>query len=737
MSNFFKMLNLLRRNYPLSLVGGLCLTGLCFSAEKISEALYRPQAGESRFSSVDDVEKPLYGNGVMLFDQSNNVVKKIDRFAYEPSNTAPFSGYEPTEEPQKLRLRNPADAFLRNTQMTTVPLLPETTFTKENYPARLVSSVHQKNETSLYEVQAAQLQQSENVRNAAMINLPDYPVPITSPEPKEVQFVTANAPNVAPVPVQTQLIAANVPTLAPEPTQVIQSAQIIQSVQLPQTAQLPQSQLATTNTLQNHVEQGTQSSIWNTAVQIDALPKSQNESVSYARIENAAEQIAGNGQQDGNVVRVALHSGGSSSEEISADTSELYVTQEQLNRMFAEYRAEQQGIFGRKGRFTFTPYGFINVSTSYETERTVNGDYALYSRSPDRDGGGHSGFHVDPKTSRLGLKIGGPDLPWCGRCVQTSALFEVDFQGNVNGTRNRPGLLFRRGFVDFTYGKTKLLIGQDWEVLSPLVPQSLNYVPGSCAGNLGYRRAQIRLEKTRDWNQDFSTIWQFAICDNVTDALNGVNAANGGWPMFQGRLAASFWKNPHADCLPVTLGISGHVGELRHDYVEYGGVNNVKHESWSANIDLQIPVTERLQLSGEIYTGVNLSSTLGGIMQGVDFFSPGSNQLNPRSVKASGGWGNINYKWTKKLHFNTGFTIEDVPDVIASTPQGNGLYLARTRNQILFLNSVYHWTDYFMTGLEVSQWKTDWHEYDSNTGTLTQLKPGETTRIDFLVKYSF
>lgn len=413
-----------------------------------------------------------------------------------------------------------------------------------------------------------------------------------------------------------------------------------------------------------------------------------------------------------------------------------YVTREEL----AYILSNQQQVFGKsepKKRFTFTPYGYINVSTSYESERTVNGDYALYSRSPDLDGGGHSGFHVDPKSSRLGLKIAGPDFAWNGRCFKTNALFEFDFQGNLNSTRNRPGFLFRRGYVDFTDKDTRFLIGQEWEVISPLVPQSLNYVPGSCAGNLGYRRAQIRLEKTRNWSCDFNTIWQLAVCDNIPDSLEsaGVNTANGGWPMIQARFGASL-KTFGAHAPPLSVGISGHIGELRYDYPA-SGIYRERHESWSANLDIQVPIMENLHVSGEIYTGTNLSSVLGGIMQGVNFYSPGSTVFNPRSAKASGGWINIHYELTKKLHFNLGYSIEDMPDVYASAPIGENRYSGRSRNQVLFLNGIYNWTDYFMTGLEVSQWKTDWREFDANTGTAKSLEPGETTRVEFLVRYSF
>jgi len=417
-----------------------------------------------------------------------------------------------------------------------------------------------------------------------------------------------------------------------------------------------------------------------------------------------------------------------------------YVTHDELNDILRR----QQPLDGfRKGKYTFIPYGYINVSTCYESERTRNGDYALYSLSPDLDGGGHSGFHVDPKSSRLGLKINGPDLTWYCRNIKTSALFEVDFQGNINATRNRPGLMLRRAFVDFTDNDTRLLIGQDWEVISPLVPQSLNYVPGSCAGNLGYRRAQIRLERTRKWNPDFSSIWQFAVCDNVPDDFmpeSGITKANSGWPMLQGRVAGSFGRNPHADCLPFTVGVSGHVGEMTNNYA-LPGVNNMtkyRHETWSANIDLEVPVTKRWKLSGEMYTGTNLASSLGGIMQGIDFYTPGVSGLAPRSAKAVGGWGNINFKMTKKFQLNAGYCVEDMDDILASSLNTSSwIGNARDRNQIIFLNGIYNWTDNFMTGLEVSQWETDWHSYNNATGTITKLEPGQTTRIDFLVRYTF
>ena len=440
---------------------------------------------------------------------------------------------------------------------------------------------------------------------------------------------------------------------------------------------------------------------------------------------------------------IAMHWPEIETAKTSIDTGkqhEQYVTQEQFDDFISSYQLSQNNVWGRQGAFTITPYGYINVSTSYESERTVMGDFALYSRSPDLDGGGHSGFHIDPKSSRLGLKIDGPALPvWC-HCVKTSALFEIDFQGaNFAGTRNRGAVMMRRAFVDFIRDDTRLLIGQEWDVVSPLVPQSLNYVPGSYTGNVGYRRAQIRLERTRKWNSDFSTKWQVAVCDNVpNDYLtdSNVNIANSGWPMIQGRIATTFGHNPLADCQPYTVGISGHIGEMTHDYMNHN-IDHRRHESWSANLDVDVPVTNRLRLTTEIYTGTNLSPLLAGIGQGVDLFSPGSADFNPRSAEAYGGWANLNFKVTKKFEVNSGYCVERMTDMIGSTSIGNNQYSARDKNQVLYLNGIYHWTDDFLTGLEMSRWRTDWHIYNAQTNVIRGIEPGETTRIDFLMRYSF
>ncbi|MDR1494170.1 MAG: hypothetical protein LBT05_15825 [Planctomycetaceae bacterium] len=416
-----------------------------------------------------------------------------------------------------------------------------------------------------------------------------------------------------------------------------------------------------------------------------------------------------------------------------------YITRETLDEILKENRLFPQQSNWRKGAFTITPYGYINVSSSYETSRTANGDFALYSLSPDLDGGGHSGFHVDPKSSRIGVKIDGPSRNWYCQPVKTSALFEVDFQNYSYGSpRNRGALMLRRAFIDFKRDDVRLLIGQEWEVVSPLAPESINYVPGSYTGNLGYRRAQIRLERERQWDSDVSTIWQIAVCDNVPiDYLTSAyGKANSGWPLFQGRYAVTFGRNPYADCQQYTVGLSGMLGEQTYDYGS-PGLNKRRHEIWAANLDLTIPLTKRFRFTSEFYTGTNVSSSLAAIGQGIDLFTPGVSKLDPRTADVTGGWLNLNFKATQKFQMNAGYCFEKMDDILGTALIGNDTYSARDKNQMLFMNGIYNWTDNFLTGLEASQWRTDWHTYDLATQKIADLKPGKTTRIEFLVRYAF
>ncbi len=398
-----------------------------------------------------------------------------------------------------------------------------------------------------------------------------------------------------------------------------------------------------------------------------------------------------------------------------------FVTREEFEEL-----AQREGW--RKGDFRFTPYGYFSVSTIFESARTKGTDYACYVLPPESQG--EPAFTVDPKSSRLGMKVEGPKFHYWPEATLTG-LVEVDFQGQYV-IKNKPGLLFRRGFIEIGDDYTSFKFGQDWEVIAPLVPKMLNWAAGAAVGNLGYRRGMFEIDRNVELSPTFGYEWQFGLCANLTNDFNTVSSVSpdpSGWPVFEGRIAGVFGYRDGPCAMPITLGAFGHIGEQMFDFTVGGTTyDDVPERTWSFGCDLDLPITQRLTLQGEFFTGENLSTFFGGIFQGVDL-------LTRESIRSTGGWAAFNYECSKRWKFNVGFLIDDPHngDVHMTSPSGTSILY----NHAYFANCLYFWNDAFFTGLEVSQWKTHWQTYDTGTGDTRRLDPGNSTRFEFVARYLF
>ncbi|MDR2754103.1 MAG: hypothetical protein LBC20_00210 [Planctomycetaceae bacterium] len=407
----------------------------------------------------------------------------------------------------------------------------------------------------------------------------------------------------------------------------------------------------------------------------------------------------------------------------------IYLTKTEFESFLQHYQTEHASKSGsgkslawKKGLFTITPYGYINLSASYETERTTTGDYAVFANSPDLDD--DSGFNIDPKSTRMGLKMESVGIPgWSGS--KSEGVIEFDFQGAFQ-SRNRGSLLLRKAYVSVSDGQTKFLAGQDWEIISPLYPKTLNYTAGACVGNVGYRRAMLRVDHRFDFCNSSNFVTQFGITDHVFRDNTAVSPATSSWPVIQGRLAYSFGNGYFEHGKPITLGVSSHIGEQRFTFVE----NNRKNlPTWSFNVDVDIPLTQRLGFQMEYFLGENLATIEGGILQGVD-------AQRRNTIRAQGGWAAFTYQATKKLQTNFCYMIDDPfnNDVVSGNAGNN---LSRNYSHCLFINALYNWSDALMTGFEVDFWRTHWQRYNTDTQTVTPLTPGTPIRYELTVRYTF
>lgn len=333
-------------------------------------------------------------------------------------------------------------------------------------------------------------------------------------------------------------------------------------------------------------------------------------------------------------------------------------------------------------------YGYLKVDAIYNTARMNTGNYAIFVKPDDPDGK-EDEFHLTANQTRFGLNLVGPDL-WGG---ESSGKIEVDFYGG--GDENKARLRMRHAYGQVYWPEYDLafLAGQTWDVISPLWPNTVNFLPGFGAGNLGFRRPQLRLTKGFDVTDDSRLEFQTALTRTIGETIRGVDTgSDSGFPTVQSRLGYAF---PLLTDRPTVIGVSGHFGQEKY---ATGGNDDI-YDSWSINMDFRLPLFEKIALLAEIWHGENLGDYLGGVVQGVN------TQLG-ESIPASGGWASLALGPWNDFSFNLGALIDD-PRESKIAPLG------RTRNQMLFGNVMYELAQNLTWGLELSYWETHYKDIDN------------------------
>ena len=90
------------------------------------------------------------------------------------------------------------------------------------------------------------------------------------------------------------------------------------------------------------------------------------------------------------------------------------------------------------------------------------------------------------------------------------------------------------------------------------------------------------------------------------------------------------------------------------------------------------------------------------------------------------------YRWTPKFRNHFGFGVDD--------PNENDSLFGRSYNQFMYLNGILDINDQLTTGLEITYWKTLYHEERAGLIPVDQLmptEPGKAVTIDWMVQYAF
>ncbi len=333
-------------------------------------------------------------------------------------------------------------------------------------------------------------------------------------------------------------------------------------------------------------------------------------------------------------------------------------------------------------------YGFLRLDSLMDSGLMNNAQIPFWVQSPSNTNKRRTGnqqLTIHPRLSRLGINFTAPpNLLWDW---QVTGKFEVDWLVHVSDvaeSRQLPRV--RLFYLQLQRGDYALRLGQDWDIIAPLNPSPDDHAVLWNAGNLGDRRAQVRLTYAPK-NKPFS--WTLGL--GLTGALdskdldkNGVrDGEDSGLPNVQLRLA---WKSRQ-----VSLGLWGHYAWER---TTNPVGNQRRFFSHSLGLDWQWYLGPRWDLRGEAWIGRNLSDFRGGIAQGV-------NTTTGSEIHSKGGWLEIGYQVSPKHRMAIGYALDDPNN--AHVPSGG-----RTKNEVWYLHNRWQLANNVAFVVNYLFWTTNW-----------------------------
>lgn len=365
---------------------------------------------------------------------------------------------------------------------------------------------------------------------------------------------------------------------------------------------------------------------------------------------------------------------------------------------------------------TSTIYGYIKLDASYDTAMTNDGDY-VYVVLPYAEGEEDDEFNMTAKQTRLGIMFKGPEAD----NVDLSGRIEFDFYGggaDFTPAENKPVPMLRHAYLTMKFPFVEVLAGQTSDVISPIVPTTLNYIVLWKSGDIGYRRPQVRLTKIMEMG---SSKVGLAVSANRSMGRDTNGGETVGMPSFQGRLA--FGTQIMGQ--PMELGVSGLMGreELAYPYQEVVGPDTLdmlkqfELDQTVMAVDVSLPLGSMLAVKGQYFTGKNLTQYLGGVGQGIAEIP--NNELwgvEPTEIDASGWWGQLTVTPNSSWQFNVGAGMDD-PEIPADDTAGNKY----DKNTTYFGNVIWTVAPGASIGAEYATFETEYLDGESYTDNRVQL----------------
>jgi hypothetical protein len=382
-------------------------------------------------------------------------------------------------------------------------------------------------------------------------------------------------------------------------------------------------------------------------------------------------------------------------------------------------------------------YGRLELNSAYEDGLTHGLWSGAAPSNANKEAQGRTSLSI--ARTRLGLNLAGPSKE--GE-PDLAGKFEADFAGagsslstinagysNFNGSS---GFRVRQsyGSVKFKDIGLTLLFGMTDDLITPIDPPSINPSSLNGAGNLGNRRPQIRVSQA---------IGPVEIAVAAThDRLRADENKASSSPGVQGRLGVKLpatWAGEKAN---VALGIGGLYAkdETAADTNTARGKRGPSTNS--INADLSLPIIDILTLTGEFFTGQNLSRYGDGSL-GLNHTNSNLIKVREDGISSIGWWAALAAKLPANLSAATGVGMEAVDgDVVITngaldTEKTDKRPGDRESNMFIFANLAYNFTSAAKLTFEYLNLATDYA--DKADGSKSDK--GSLNRFELNFRYDF
>ena len=192
------------------------------------------------------------------------------------------------------------------------------------------------------------------------------------------------------------------------------------------------------------------------------------------------------------------------------------------------------------------------------------GPYTLYVPSPQTQG--ETAFTIDARRTRVGFNVTGPELALFGGSDSGGQL-EVDFFGqSIN--ENQAGVQIRHFYWEAKNERWRMLVGQTWDAMSPLMPNTFNYSVGWMGGNIGYRRSQFRWDRYLDFSPTSLGILTLSLNQDIVPDFSTTTTTDRESSELAGNRVTRGLEigGSGEGSLPLEMGVSGHIGRTEFDF---------------------------------------------------------------------------------------------------------------------------------------------------------------------------